>query len=226
MVVHWNRNREPGWRRSQMINGFGGCVTFVVAIIVGATKFTHGAWISMSIMGLLVLILWRVHVHYVKAAKQLSHGLDGATPVAQQYYAVTSRSTAQTVVIPVDEINQAVLRSVAYARSISSHATAVHVSLNREESEHLRQMWEQAIPDVPFVTVDSPYRSLVQPILAYLDALTHARPGELVTVVLPEFITRWPWERFLHNQLAIRLKKALASRSNTVIVEVPYHLQE
>ncbi len=226
MVLHWNRNREPGWRRSQLINGFGACVTFVVAIIVGATKFTHGAWISMSIMVVLVLVLWRVHAHYVKAAQQLKHGLDEDSMETYERFTTPSRTGAQLVVIPVDEIDQSVLRSVAYARSITPRPTALHVALNREESEHLRQTWERMIPDVPFVLVDSPYRSLVQPIVAYLDALTHSRPNEMVTVVLPEFVTHWPWQRFLHNQLSLRLKKALTSRSNTVIVEVPYHLRE
>jgi len=226
MVVHWLRNHEPGWRRSLMINGFGGLVTLVVAGIVGATKFTHGAWISMSIMGLLVLILWRVHSHYKKASRLLGQGLDGAGPVTQQYLSAAAGNAAQTVIIPVDEINLAVLRTAAYARSISPNAIAVHVAVNREDAEELRRRWEYSVPDVPFVTVDSPYRSLVQPLLAYLDALTRTRPGQMVTVVLPEFVPRWPWERLLHNQLALRLKKALITRPNTVIVDVPFHFQE
>jgi hypothetical protein len=133
---------------------------------------------------------------------------------------------AQTVIIPVDEINLAVLRTAAYARSISSNTTAVHIALNREEAEKLREQWELSVPDVPFVIVDSPYRSLVQPLLAYIDAVNRTRPDHTVTVVLPEFVPRWPWERLLHNQLALRLKKALLTRPNTVIVEVPFHFIE
>jgi hypothetical protein len=226
MVVHWHRNREPGWRRSLLINGFGCLVTLVVAGIVGATKFSHGAWISMTIMGLLVLILWQVYSHYGKAARLLGQGLDGAGPVAQQYFGAAARNVAQTVIIPVDEINLAVLRTAAYAKSISSNTTAVHIALNREEAEKLREQWELSVPDVPFVIVDSPYRSLVQPLLAYIDAVNRTRPDHTVTVVLPEFVPRWPWERLLHNQLALRLKKALLTRPNTVIVEVPFHFIE
>lgn len=226
MVMHWRRSREEGWRRSALINGFGGSVTFVVAIIVGATKFTHGAWISMSIMALLVVLLWRVHDHYTKAARQLGQGLDGGAATMRQYLAAAGRPAGQTIIIPVDEVNQAVLRSVAYARSISPNTTAVHVALNREEAEVLRQRWEDSVPDVPFVIVDSPYRSLVQPLLAFVDTLRRTRPGELVTVVLPEFVPRWPWQRFLHNQLALRLRRALSTRPDTVIIDVPYHFRE
>jgi amino acid transporter len=226
MVVHWRRNREPGWRRSLLINGFGGLVTFVVAIIVGATKFSHGAWISMAIMFLLILLLWRIHAGYRKAARLLGQGLDGVGPVAQQYFGAAARNVAQTVIIPVDDINLAVLRTAAYASSISSNTTAVHIALNREEAEKLREQWELSVPDVPFVIVDSPYRSLVQPLLAYIDAVNRTRPDHTVTVVLPEFVPRWPWERLLHNQVALRLKKALLTRPNTVIVEVPFHFIE
>ena len=225
MVVHWLHHREPGWRRSLFINGFGGLVTLVVAAIVGATKFTHGAWISITIMGLLVVVLWQVHSHYVKASGQLGRGL-GGMGVAHQYFGTAAKNVAQTVIIPVDEINLAVLRSVAYARSISSNTTAVHVALDRAEAEALRQKWEESVPDVPFVIVDSPYRSLVQPLLAYLDALRRGRPDQLVTVVLPAFVPRHLWQRPLHNQLALALKKALVARSDTAIVDIPYHLEE
>lgn len=180
----------------------------------------------MTIMLLLVGLLWRVHMHYQKAAKQLGRGLDGAEPVAQQFLAASVRRALLTAIIPVDEINRAVLRSVAFARTISPNTTAVHVSMNRDEAQELKERWEESIPDVPFVVVDSPYRSLVQPLIAYFDALTHTLPDELVIVVLPQFVTRWPWERFLHNQLALRLKKALANRPNTIIVDVPFRFEE
>jgi hypothetical protein len=180
----------------------------------------------MAIMLVLVLVLWRIRTHYTKASRQLGRGLDSAAPVTQQFFGAAAKNVAQTVVIPVDEINLAVLRTVAYARSISPNTTAVHVSLNRDEAEELRRKWEESVPDVPFVVVDSPYRSLVEPFLAYVNALDRTRPGQIITVVLPEFVPRRPWERLLHNQLALRLKRALLSRHNVVLVDVPYHFTE
>ncbi len=226
MVVHWTRSKEPGYRRSMMINGFGGFVTLIVAIIVGATKFSHGAWISMSAMLILVAVLWRVHAHYVKAERQLGEGLENPALVPHQFFTATEGTQVQTVIVPVDAINLAVLRSVAYARAISPNTIAVHVALDHVEAHDLRERWDQFVPDVPLVVVDSPYRSLVQPIVAYIEALGHTQPGRLVTVVLPELVTRWPWEKYLHNQLSIPLRKALVSRPDTVLVEVPFQLTE
>lgn len=180
----------------------------------------------MAIMLVLVAVLWRIRAHYTKASRQLGQGLDGAAPVAQQYFRSVAKNMTPTVVIPVDEINLAVLRTVAYARSISPNTTAVHVSLNRDEAEELRRNWQESVPDVPFVVVDSPYRSLVQPFLAYINALDRTKPGQIITAVLPEFVPHRPWERLLHNQLALRLKKALLSRAKVVLVDVPFHFTE
>ena len=115
-------------------------------------------------------------------------------------------------------------RTVEYARTVSPNVTAIHITDDLEMGQHLREQWERAVLDVPLVIIDSPFRSFVSPVVSYIDALDRADPGQYVTVVLPEFRTRWPWQRMLHNQSAQRLKKALLDRPNTVIIEVPYHL--
>jgi amino acid transporter len=224
MVAHWYRHQEPGWRRAALVNFVGATATGVVAFIIGATKFMDGAWISMALMALLVLVMWRIRVHYSDANRQLGRGLTGAEPVADYFYGA-SAGRPQTVIVPVDEINRAVLRTMAYARTLSSNATAVHVTDERESADALRRQWEQSVPDVPLVVVESPYRSLVEPIIAYIEALDRTQPNQMVTVVLPEFVPKRFWQRFLHNQLSTRLKKALIDRRNTVVVDVPYHFQ-
>jgi hypothetical protein len=128
------------------------------------------------------------------------------------------------VLVPVDEINRAVLRTIDYARTISPNVTALHITDELPAGQRLREAWESTLDSVPLVVIDSPYRSFVAPVLSYIDALDRADPGEYVTVVLPEFVTAWPWQRWLHNQSAHRLGKALRDRPNTIIVEVPYHL--
>ena len=100
---------------------------------------------------------------------------------------------------------------------------AVHVTDEREAGDAFREQWEDSVPDVPLIIVESPYRSLVEPLLAYIEGLDRTQPNHMVTVVLPEFVAKRFWQRFLHNQLAVRLKKALLNRPNTVIVDVPYH---
>ncbi len=222
MVIHWRETREKGWRFALALNAVGMVVTGVVAVIVGGTKFTGGAWLSMSAMALLFVVLWQIHRHYEDANEQLGRGLTGAGEVAQHFYGVAA-GRPSTVIVPVDEINRAVLRTLAYARTLSQGAVAVHVVDDREAGEQFRAAWEESIPDVPLVIVDSPYRSLVQPLLAYIDGMDRSDPNRVITVVLPEFVPKYFWQRFLHNQLAQRLKEALIRRPNTAIIEVPFH---
>jgi len=216
MVRHHLRLKEPGWKRSLLINLVGAIATAVVAVIIGATKFAEGAWISMIVMVILGVFFYSIHRHYAGVQRKLSIP-DGAILEP----AVRHR---QVVLVPVDEINRAVLRTVDYARTISTSVRAIHITDDPEEGKQLRDEWESRVLDVPLIIIDSPYRSFVAPVLSYVDALDQADPGQYVTVVLPEFVTAWPWQRWLHNQSARRLKSALRDRPDTVIVEVPYHL--
>jgi amino acid transporter len=220
MVVHWKRHKEPGWRSAQIINGVGAVVTAIVAVIIVLTKFTHGAWLSILIMIVVALVLWRIRDHYRDAEQQL--GLDTNDELAERAYQA-SATRHQSVIIPVDRIDRSVLRTVAFARTISPSAVAVHVTDELESAEELRKQWEQTVPDTRLVVVESPYRSLIAPIVAYIDGLDRTRPGGTVIVVLAEFVPKHFWQKFLHNQLSQRLKKALLGRHNTVVVDVRYH---
>jgi hypothetical protein len=106
---------------------------------------------------------------------------------------------------------------------LSPNAVAIHVTDERQDAEQLRNAWDENIPDMPLVIVESPYRSLIEPIMAYIEGMDRTQPNQMVTVVLPEFLPKLFWQRFLHNQLASKLKKELMQRPNTVVVEVPYH---
>jgi amino acid transporter len=224
MVIHWRRTREPGWRQAALVNALGAVATGVVAVIIGATKFADGAWLSMAFMAALFLMLWLIQAHYADAQQQLAEGLTGAHGVAELFYGV-SAGRPQTVIVPVDQINRAVLRTAAYARTLSPQATAVHVTDDRAEAETFRTRWEESVPDVPLTILESPYRSLVEPFMAYIDSMDRTHPNQVVTVVLPEFVVKRFWHKFLHNQLGVRLKDELLKRPNTVIVEVPYHFE-
>jgi hypothetical protein len=216
MVVHWLRLRESGWKRSMVINAVGAVATAVVALIVGGTKFSEGAWISMLAMLALAFAFFAIYRHYTGVERRLE--------VPRGELVETGARRRHMVLVPIDEINRAVLRTAEYARTISPSVTAIHVTDDLEAGQALRREWEAAVLDIPLVIIDSPYRSFVAPVLSYIDALDRAEPGRFVTVVLPEFRTAWPWQRFLHNQSARRLKNALLDRPNTVVTEVPYLL--
>jgi amino acid transporter len=216
MIIHWLRLREGNWKQSIVINSVGAATTGVVAIIVGGTKFADGAWIAMLAIVILGFMLWTIYRHYMGVEREMA--------VPDNVIIETKPHHRQAVLVPIETLTRAVIETVEYARTVSPNVTAIHITDDLESGQHLRDQWERAVLDVPLVIIDSPFRSFVSPVVSYIDALDKADPGQYVTVVLPEFRTRWPWQRMLHNQSAQRLKKALLDRPNTVIIEVPYHL--
>jgi amino acid transporter len=221
MVLHWRKTREKGWTRALAINGVGAGATGVVTVVIAGTKFVSGAWITILGIALLTYLLVAIRRHYDRVNEQLEMRVRAKKPASLQ----ESPAYNQAVLVPVDELNEAVRRTVEYAQSISENVTALHVSDSLEEAEGLRQRWEELLSDVPLVVIESPYRSFIAPILAYIDALDRSRPGEIVTVALPEFVPDHFWQGVLHNQSAIPLKRALLSRANTVVIGVPYRLK-
>jgi len=215
MVRRWLRLQEPHWRRNLVMNGVGALTTAVVTLIIAYTKFTHGAWVVVVLIPCLVALFMGIHGHYERVADQLALE-DGPEPLVAE--------TVGKVIVPVAGLNQAVLRTLRYARAISRDVTAVHVAEDAETSEALQHAWERWHCDVPLLILETPYRSFIGPLLAYIDALDARAPGSLITVVLPEFVTAHWWENLLHNQTALRLKLSLLSRPNTVVTDVPYHL--
>lgn len=216
MVQHWRGLRDAGWRRSALVNGFGAVATAVVAAIVGVTKFSGGSWISMILIAVLAVLFWMVHRHLSAVNEQLAVR-DVSLPGG-------SAGRRQTVLVPVDDVTFATLKAVDYARTISDNATAIHINDDEEAARSLKDRWDQLVLDIPLVVIDSPFRSFVAPFLSYVDALSDRQPGSSVTVILPEFRTAFPWQRWMHNQSARRLQKALRTRSDVVLVEVPYQL--
>ncbi|MBI2723669.1 MAG: APC family permease [Chloroflexi bacterium] len=220
MVLHWRRVREAGWRRAMLINATGATATGIVAVIITATKLTRGAWLTVVAISLLSLLFLQIRRHYRGVSDQMR--LPDAQPLEP---GVTQAVRRQRVLIPIDEMNRATMRALAFGLSTSNSVTALHVTDDLDDATTLREQWEQRVPDVPLVIVESEYRSLLGPVLAYVDSVDRIDPDDIITVVLPEYVVRRPWQRFLHNQSSGRLKKALLDRPNTVVVEVPYHLR-
>ena len=164
----------------------------------------------------------QVYHHYRRVSEQLE--LREGDLAALQAAPVNTGSS-QTVIVPVDGLDRAVLRTIEYARTLSQNVTAVYVTDDVEKADELRAEWEESIPDVPIVIVESPYRALVAPFLAYVDAVDRASPQGRITVVLPEFVPAHVWQGLLHNQPAARLRRALSRRPNTAVVNVLYHLR-
>jgi amino acid transporter len=213
LVRRWRRLRNPGWRTSMAINSFGTVVTGTVLMVVAVTKFTHGAWMVLLVMPLLVLVLYGIHSHYrtVQDALTLARP-DEPLPVFRP----------PVVLVPVARLDRAAVQAIAFARSISPTVRAVHIATTPESAEEFRARWAAWTREVPLDVIESPYRSLLQPLLRYIERIDE-RDDRPITIVLAEFVPRNWWEWILHSQTALRLKLALLFRPNTIVIDVPYH---
>ncbi|MCL4535279.1 MAG: APC family permease [Chloroflexi bacterium] len=220
MVLHWYRRRgqELGWRRRLLFNGLGAVATGIVTLVVAVAKFALGAWMVLLIIPVLILIMLGIQRHYVHMERALSLELPAELPEAP-----LPRPQPPRVLVPISRLDRAALQALAFARSISPDVSAVHIADDQQEAEQMNQGWAQWGGGVPLAIVDSPYRSLIPPLLGYIDALDKQRRRPL-TVVLPEFVPRHFWEYVLHNQTAARLKFHLFFRPNTVVIDVPYRV--
>ncbi|MGE5245873.1 MAG: APC family permease, partial [Betaproteobacteria bacterium] len=214
MVVHWRRLRGPGWRTSAVINGVGALVTGLVLLVVGTTKVAEGAWIIMVLIPLNVILFKVTHRHYQGVAAQLT--LRGWRPHGPRH---------NTVVVPIGGLQRAVVEALEYARTLSSDVRTVYVDVDPAATEQLRKNWESYGEGLPLVVLSSPYRSLMEPLLEYIEQVHAEHPGDYVTIVLPEFVpARW-WHHLFHNQRALLIKGALLFQPNTVVTSVPFHLR-
>jgi amino acid transporter len=207
---------DPHWKLKLFINGFGAICTFIVMWIFAITKFTSGAWIVVIIIPLLAAMFVTIARHYQKLAAQLS--LDA--------FGVPTRMRRNRVVLTLGGVHRGTLHALHYARSLSQDVTAVHVALDPEEEQKIRTKWEKWGDGVRLVIIPSPYRALAEPMLDYIRNIAKQRqPGEMLTVVVPEFVPTKAWHTILHMNTAFFLQLGLLGLRNVVITEVPYHLE-
>jgi len=213
MVRHWLKEEHPAPHHI-LLNGLGAATTGVVTIVIAVSKFTHGAWIVIILIPIMVLGLLRIRRHYERVARQLS--LAGAR---------RPRIGKNLVVVLIAGLHKGTIEALEYARSISPSVTALTVDLDPTQTTKLRLRWAEWEPDIPLVVLESPYRSIVRPLMDYIDRMERQGEGQYLTVVLPEFVPSHWWEHFLHNQTALLIKAALLFRPGKVCVSVPYHLE-
>ena len=221
MVRHWIAERGSGWWWRAAVNAFGGLMTLVVLMVVASVKFAGGAWLVLVLIPLLVTLFWFIHRQYATSARELALRPD-------QVIAPPHR--AERVVVPISGLSRSVVQAVNVGRTISSDIRAVLVVDDHEYAARVRDDWARQMPGVALVVVESPYRALTGPFLAYLDVLDQAwtpdTEAPITFVVIPEYVPRHWWERILYNQSTNQLRRALLGRPNTVITNVPYRREE
>jgi hypothetical protein len=213
MVQHWRHSREPGWRWRMALNGAGAAATAVVTVIQVATKFTEGGWIVVALIPLLIWLLVGIHRHYEHFAKEIA--FTGQAPLMFLHH---------TVLVPVGAITKATAAALVYATAISEDVRAVYVEVDPEATPRMRAQWDEWDIGVDLVVVPSPYRSVLRPLVDYVDEIQHSGTTDLVTIVVPEIVPHRWWEHLLHNKTALYIRTAFLFRANVIVTTVPYRL--
>ncbi len=221
MVKHWLQERGRRWIVKASVNAVGCLATGIAVLIIASTKFLDGAWITLIIIPAMILLFYRIRSHYADVAKALA--LRGLPPSLRPV-------SASRGVIPIASLHRGVVQAVDYAQALCRDLTAVHIELDPGSGETLRQTWQSWFPGIPLVVLPSPYRSIIGPLLEFLDQTDREHnDGQQAMLILPEFVpARW-WQAFLHNQTAWVIKAAVlyrrrSSGSSRIVVDVPYLL--
>lgn len=205
------------WPVKMVINGFGAVCTAIVMLVFAFTKFQDGAWVVLILIPTLVASFWLIHRHYDHLAKRLSLDNFGTVP---------PHTLRHRVIMPVSGVHQGTLAALRYARELTDDITAVHVVIEPADAEKVRQKWMSWGEGVRMVMLNSPYRLFLEPLLQYIAEIMKARqPGEILTIVVPEFVSNSRVTGALHMNTADLLRNQLKRQYDIVIINVPYHVQ-
>src|SRR6185436_18393606 len=198
MVLRWRKTRDPERRMGAIINGFGALLTGVVLIIVAVTKTHEGAWIVLLLIPTIVFLFKATRRHYDHVAAQLT--LRGYEPQPRVH---------NTVLVPIGGVQRSVVEALRYAETLSNDVRAVYVDVDPAGTENVKKDWETWGGDVRLVILPSPFRSLMEPLLEYIEQVETESPNDYVTIILPEFVPAKWWQHIFHNQRALLIKGAL-----------------
>jgi amino acid transporter len=220
MVRHWQRElaecapvERRMLRRKQLVNGAGAFVTGIVFVIVLVTKFAAGAWIVVLAAPLVFLVMKSIATHYREVGQELRAAPSGV--------ALPNRVH---VVVLVSNLLAPTLRALAFAQATApASIRAVKVAVEGAE-DPLPGGWEQRGVPVPLVVIESPYRETVRPVQLYVRQLRRDYPGDVISIIIPEYIVGHWWHNLLHNQTALRLKARLLFEPWVTVTSVPWVL--
>ncbi|MBU3159603.1 APC family permease [Clostridium frigoris] len=221
MFLKWTRSKEEGWMHKAVINGLGAVVTFITVILIGITKFVHGAWLVFIIIPILVYIMLKIKNHYNKVVNQIKLSIDERPNIG------IKTNNDQHVIILLGTLNKTFLKSLNCARCLSNNVVAFHVSTDPETTEKLKRKWKEYNPGIPLIIEHSAYRDIIEPLMNFIESEDRAsKHGETVTVVISQFvITKW-WHNVLHNQTGYFIKSMLYKNRNVAVLTVPYIIKE
>ncbi|WP_110954944.1 APC family permease [Anaerosinus massiliensis] len=223
MIVHWLREKGRYWWLRATINAIGAIVTGIVVLIIGISKFFYGAWLVLIFIPIMIVVFKKIKGHYTDMAEQLH------LPSEQMNPALITKIPAgkNIVIVPISSPTSVIAQTLKYAKSIGDNVLAVHVATDEESGKRVRDKWNCWNSGIELITLDSPYRLVLQPLIDYIEALLQEKgPNDYITVLIPEFQTKKWWHRLLHNQTGLILRTLLILKKNVVVATIPYHLKK
>jgi amino acid transporter len=222
MFRRWFRRKEKHWQIKAVVNGLGALVTAAVVIVIAVFKFSEGAWIVVILLPLMVYLLLRVKKHYTAVAKQLRIPDEAFTTldISKDHY-------RNRIIVPMDNVNQASIRALRFAKTISDNVTAFSVAIDEEAENKLRARWSKLQTDIPYIIKYSPYRRVVEPLLEFIKSAEYDyRKGDMISVILPQFVVRKPWQRLMHNRTRVYIERQLLKHKHIVVSVMPFQLKD
>lgn len=216
MIVHHKKFREPNWKRGLIINAVGAVTTFVVLIVITATKFMHGAWVVVLLIPSVVFFFKQIKRHYLAVGHQLSRDT--------YHQDLDLKNKRYIAIVPISGIHPGVVMAVQYALTITDDVRVCYVDADKTSTERMCKVWEKWSQGLPLKILESPYRSVLGPLLDYIDEVHKESGMEMISVVVPEFITRHWYHQFLHNQMTLVLRTALRLKPGKVVTSIRYYL--
>jgi len=214
MVIHWMKEKSSWWFQKACVNGLGALSTGVATIVIASTKFIHGAWLVITFIPIMILAFLAIRKHYDSIVDQLTPRVLDLT-----------ESRHHRVLIPISTFHKGTLKALTYAKSISKNVEAVYISMSPEQERKIQAIWHDWGISVPLKALNTPYRSVIQPILDYVQLLLSEDPNQLITVVLPEFVPAKWWQQILHNQTAFLIRGALMFKKRVMVTSVRHFLE-
>jgi amino acid transporter len=213
MVRHWMKSPLKDRHHKIAVNGLGGLCTGIVAIVILTTKFLEGAWIVLVLIALTSFGLVAIKRRYHSITEQLALTPDSVPEPLRQ-----------TAILLVPRVHRGIVSALNYAKELHADVRGLHVTLDRKTVSQLRTDWEAYAGEVPLVVIESPYRSLIDPTLEYIDQMLEEDPERVVTVIVAEAVPTTWHHRLLQENVAQQLKRSLRKRRNVVVSNARYFL--
>ncbi len=222
MLLKWIRTKGKGWKFKAFINGFGGLVTAIVVIIIAFTKFSEGAWIVVILIPILVILILKINKHYKAVNRQLKLKQEEIDA-----FDISKATYVNRVIVPIESINRSSLRALRFAKTISDNVTVFSVVIDEADAKKIKEKFDALHTDLPLVIKYSPFRRVVDPLLKYIESTEYDyQTGDMITVILPQFVVKKWWHKILHNNTRYFVEKELLKHKHIVVSVMPLQLKD